>query len=165
MGVGFAVLTAGCNTNPASRSNDIPASVFVYDRSDLEAAIAKCRQAPSTECRNNMARIVKAHIDAAKVAQPPDRELGRKAFSLLTLGGTVASTRSGEGGKDDIATGLALLTGIRAIFEIGDDDDRGLHSSDIWEKITARMNLPLNEYPLEAALADLEEYREVASAE
>ena len=165
MVIWLAVLVAGCNTNSPARSDDINDSVFTYDRSDMEGAIDDCKQAPSKDCRNNMARIVKAHVDAAKLAQPVDRDLREKAFSLLTLGGTVGATRSSDTGKDDIATGLALVTGIRSILEIGDDDDGGLHSSDIWEKITLRMNLSLSEYPLEAALADLDEYREVMSAE
>ena len=42
--------------------------------------------------------------------------------------------------------------------QVGSD----LHSSDVWERIVARANLPLERYPLQAASADLEEYRGLA---
>ena len=162
---GFIAYSVGCATNSPDRSDDIHDSVFVYDRADLETAINTCKQAPTKECRNNMAYIVKAHVDAASVAKPKDRKLLDKAFSLLVIGGTVGATRSSESGKDDIAAALILVSGIRSVFDIGEDDDGDLHSSDVWEKIVARMNLPLTQYPLEAVLADLDEYREVASTE
>ena len=162
--VGLAVLIAGCasNPSPSEDSERIKESVFLYTPDDMKATVDGCKANPTKECRNRMARVVKAHVDAAKVAQEEDRDWPAKTFALLGLGGSVGAT---QGGADDIAVGLALITGIESIFDIGEDDGGALQSGDIWERITARMNLPLDDYPLEAVLADLDEYREVAAGE
>ena len=86
---------------------------------DLEATINNCKSTPTKNCRNTKIRVVKAHVDATKLVQVKDRDLADKAFSLLILGRTVGSTRSSETANDDIATGLASITDIRAGFEIG----------------------------------------------
>lgn len=161
---GLAILAAGCasNPSPSKDSKRIEESVFLYEPGDMKATVDGCKAKPTKECRNRMARVVKAHVDAAKVAQPEDRDWPAKTFALLGLGGSVGAT---QGGAADIAVGLTLVQGIESIFGIGEDDGGALQSGDIWERITARMNLPLDEYPLEAALADLDEYREVAAGE
>ena len=100
-------------------------------------------------------------MDAGRLGDSGKVDWMDKAFALAFLAGSTASTRmSGETAKTNISTGLAVMAGIRQIFDIGEDES-GIHSSDVWELIVARMNLPLREYPLQAALADLEEYRVV----
>lgn len=156
--LGFVLLSVGCAGNPNAEPQ---ASVFVFQPGDLTATIELCRKAPSVTCRNDMIYVTKAHIDAAHLAQPKDRNLLDKTFGLLVLGGSTATTRgSDQTTQNNVATGLLLVSGIRQIFDVG-EERAGLHSSAVWEKIVARTNLPLATYPLEAALADLEQYRVV----
>ena len=160
--VAGAVLAGGC-ANPGHE--EAPSSVFVFDRDDLETVVSDCRGEPTVDCRNQMIYVARAHIDAARLGQSQDRNLLGKTFGLLVLAASTAATRvSGETAKTNIALGLALVAGVRQIFDVG-EEDAGLHSSDVWEKIVARTNLPLETYPLEAALADLEEYRVLKDGE
>ena len=139
--------------------------VFVYTRADLEAEIRDCRQAPTKDCRNDLVYVVKAHVDVGRLADSGEVDWWNNAFALAFLAGSTATTRvSGETPKTNISTGLAILAGIRQIFDFGEDKSE-IHSSDVWERIVAKMNLSLREYPLQAALADLEEYRVVGTGE
>ena len=155
---------AGCATTRGG-SPAATGAVFEYTPAEMRAVVDACKTAPTTECRNDMVYVVKAHIEAEHLNVPEDRSLPEKAFDLLVLGGSTATTRvSGGTAKTNVSTGLVVLAGIRQIFDVGQEES-GLHSSDVWERIVARMNLPLGRYPLQAALADLEEYRIVGAKE
>lgn len=158
----FALVgVVGCATTGDDRSQ----SVFAYEPDDMEVVVEACKAAPTTTCRNDAVYVVKAHIEAVHLKATKDRNLLGKTFDLLVLGGSTATTRvSGDTAKTNVSTGLSVLAGIRQIFDVGQDEGV-LHSSDVWERIVARMNLPIERYPLEAALADLEEYRIVGAGE
>ena len=161
--VAWFAAVGGC-TNPGTRDDSATGSVFVFTRADLEAKIGACRNKVTKDCRNELIHVVRAHVDAEQLQGSENRDWWSKIFALATLGGTTATTRvSGETAKTNVSTGLAVLTGVRQIFDVGEDVVSGVHPSDVWERIVARMNLPCPQYPLEAALADLEEYR-VANA-
>ena len=107
------------------------AGVFVYTRTDLEAEIRDCRQAPTEDCRNDLIYVVKAHVDAGRLADSGEVDWWDKAFALAFLTGSTATTRvSGDTAKTNISTGLAVLAGIRQIFDVGEDKS-GIHSSEI----------------------------------
>ncbi len=166
----FAVaylLVSGCATTTDGGEGAIHNSVFGESANNWQFAkqVEKCREKPTEECRKNVAKVVKAHIDVAKIAQPESKETAEKTFDMINLGGTVAAPLVKSGGKTAIAAGLAVIAGVEQIFDIGEDTKSDLNSIDVWEKISARLHMPLDDYPVDAVLADLDEYREVLSEE
>ena len=163
--IGVSMMAMGGCAGAGAGDAMSASGVFVYTRADLEAEIRVCRRAPTEDCRNDLIYVAKAHVDAGRLADSGAVDWWSKAFALAFLAGSTATARvSGENAKTNVSTGLAVLAGIRQIFDFG-EDERKIHSSDVWERIAAKMNLPLREYPLQAALADLEEYRVVGAGE